>query len=321
MTVRLRLLALAASALLLAPSCTGTPAAAPTPAASTPTTTSPTPTASPTPVAVAFDVDRTMGYLRRLAVTIGIREAGSTNYTRAANYVAVTLEGFGYSVMRQTVPLPAGKSQGVAVPAGDTENLIAAPRGYDPAKPHLVVGAHLDTVAVTRGANDNGSGSAVLLELARLASLERTTMPIVWIAFGGEERRNPGVPGATFGSRYYLGHLSKAERAAIRGMVSVDMVGAGPTAFVCHESITGDALVDAMVAAGKRLKLPVQKRVVAGYFSDHSPFEHAGFLVAWLWSGEHATLHKPSDTIEIVQPASIDRIGRTAWETLRTVRL
>jgi Zn-dependent M28 family amino/carboxypeptidase len=228
---------------------------------------------------------------------------------------------YGYEVTHQRVPVPAGTSQGVPVGAGVTRNVIATPPGFDPSAPHLVVGAHLDTVSPSPGGNDNGSGSAVLLELARLASIERTRMPIVWIAFGAEERRRPGRSGATYGSRYYLAHLSSQQRRAIRGMLALDMVGNGPVAYVCHESLTEDTFVDALVASGRRLRLPARKRVVVGLFSDHGPFEHAGFVVAWLWSGDHPTLHTPRDTFSIVQRSSLDRVGRIAWDTLRTLRL
>ena len=114
--------------------------------------------------------------MRHLVETIGTREAGSAGFRKAANYAADQFKSFGYTVTRQTIPLPAGESQGVAVPEGETQNVIKPP-GYDPKKPHLLVGGHLDTVAVTPGANDNGSGSAVLLELARVASITRPVMP------------------------------------------------------------------------------------------------------------------------------------------------
>ena len=263
-----------------------------------------------------------LAHVRVLAVTIGSREAASPNYVRAARYAASMFERFGYRVTRQRVPVPSGNSSGVPVEEGFTLNVIATPPGYDPADPHLVVGAHLDTVAPTPGANDNGSGAAVLLEVARLASIARTKMPIVWIAFGGEERRRPGgITGATYGSRWYLDHLSADERRSLRGMLSIDMVGNGPIAYVCHESQTGDGFVDALLASAKRLRLPAQKRIVVGAFSDHAPFERAGFVVAWLWSGMHNTLHTPRDTIGIVQGSSVSRIGRIAWDTLRSLRL
>lgn len=263
-----------------------------------------------------------MAHVRALAVTIGSREAASRGYARAASYVGSTFGRLGYRVVRQRVPVPSGTSEKVPVAAGSTENVIASPRGYDPGKPHLVVGAHLDTVTPTRGANDNASGSAVLLELARLASIDGTAMPIVWVAFGGEERRRQGSSGALYGSRHYLAHLSAAERRSLKGMLNVDMVGNGAVAYVCHESLTGPAIVDALLATAKRLEIRAQKRISVGrIFSDHATFERAGIVVGWLWSGEHSTLHTPRDTIAIVQPSTIGRIGRIAWGTLRTLRL
>jgi peptidase M28-like protein len=314
-----RLIASLVAASFVLVACTGSPAAVPTPGPSSP---SPSPSApSPAGVRPGFDVTRAVAHDRMLSVTIGPREAGSAAYRRAASYAETVLTGFGYRVTRQNVPLPAGKSQGTPVPAATTQNIIAAPPGYNPAKAHLIVGAHLDTVVPSPGGNDNSSGAATLLELARLASLDRTAMPIVWIEFGGEERRRPGVSGATFGSRYYLSHLSTAERRAVHGMLTIDMVGRGPVVYVCHESLTGDGFVDALLSSGKRLHVRAQKRVVVGFFSDHSPFEHAGIVVAWLWTGEDARFHTSRDTFANAQPAAIARTGRIAWDTLRSLRL
>ncbi|MGH2784645.1 MAG: M28 family metallopeptidase [Actinomycetota bacterium] len=324
MHVRLRILAFLAASALAVPACTGQPAAAParspSPTATTPSQT-PAPTPTPSPKPAAFDTDRAFTHLRYLAETVGIREAASAGYRKAADYAAKALASFGYTVGRQTVPVPSGEQQGIAVPAGSTQNVIAVPPGYDPAEPHLLVGAHLDTVAATRGANDNGSGSAVLIELARVASITKPATPLIFVLFGGEERRRPGNGGATFGSRHFISHMGDAEADALGGVFNLDMIGAGSTAYICHAALTEKDLVDAAVAAGKRLKLPSQKRIVTGFFSDHAPFERAGYMVAWLWSGEHPTLHTPNDTMTIVQRASVSRVGRIAWETLRTFSL
>jgi Zn-dependent M28 family amino/carboxypeptidase len=317
MSPRRRVAALLAVAALVVPACTRTPEAVPTPS---PSAVSSSPSPSP-PVAVRFDAGRALSHDRVLAVTIGSREAASPAYVRASRYVGSVFGNFGYRVTQQRVPVPAGTSQGVPVDGGYTRNVIAVPAGFDPTAPHLVVGAHLDTVSPSPGGNDNGSGVAVMLELARLASLRRTAMPVVWIAFGGEERRRPGRSGATYGSRYYLAHLSAAEKKGIHGMIALDMVGNGPRALICHERITGDEIVDALLASARRLKLPAAERIVLGVFSDHAPFERAGYTVGWLWSGEHATLHTPRDTFAIVQRSSLDRIGRIAWDTLATLRL
>ena len=64
--------------------------------------------------------------------------------------------------------MPAGTSWGVPVRAGRSVNLIAERPGFDRTAPHVVIGAHLDTVPQAPGAEDNASGVAVLLELAAL---------------------------------------------------------------------------------------------------------------------------------------------------------
>src|SRR4029079_10838517 len=94
----------------------------------------------------------------------------------------------GYDVARQTYPVPAGSSWGVDVEAGRSANVVATPRGFDAARPYVVVGAHLDTIAVAPGAEDNASGIAVLLETARRVRADEMTQ-VVLVAFGGEEPR------------------------------------------------------------------------------------------------------------------------------------
>ncbi len=67
----------------------------------------------------------------------------------------------------------AGVSWGVPAGSGTSANVIATPTGLDPRRPFRIVGAHLDTVPQAPGAEDNASGVAVLLEVARLAARRR----------------------------------------------------------------------------------------------------------------------------------------------------
>src|SRR4051794_9251172 len=129
-----------------------------------PPTTAPTSTSMPTPSvpsatrrqpapprAEAFDVDTVLGGIRALAA-IGPRDAAGPASDRAAAYVAGRLRAAGYRVTLQPFPVPAGVSWGVRVPAGTTLNVVADPPGLDPTMPHVVVGAHLDTVPQAPGA-------------------------------------------------------------------------------------------------------------------------------------------------------------------------
>jgi len=156
------------------------------------TSSGPTPPAARPPEPVRFDRDRALRHVRLLAGRIGPRLATGPAFREAAAYVERRLALAGYDVSRQRFGVPAGDSWGVPVAAGTSLNLVATPPGFDPGSPHRVVGAHLDTVAVAPGAEDNASGVAVLLELARLASSVGTRLPAVLVAFGGEEPRGPG---------------------------------------------------------------------------------------------------------------------------------
>jgi Zn-dependent M28 family amino/carboxypeptidase len=262
-----------------------------------------------------------MAHARHLAVEIGTREAGSKAYLKAADYAERVFKSLGYIVHRQRVPLPAGTSNGVSVPAGETQNIIAEPPGFDPTIPHMLVGAHLDTVANTPGANDNGSGAGMLLELARIARLSPPKVPILWVEFGGEERRRPGASGALYGSRHFVSSMGEARRKALERVLVLDMVGNGRRVLVCSSGLTKRDLIRVALAAAARLKIPARERVVSGAFSDYRPFENAGFIVAWLWAGENSTFHTPRDKVSVLQEAEIRRIGSVAWETLRQVRL
>lgn len=160
-----------------------------------------------------------------LATDIGPREATSDNFAEAADWVEQRFESLGYDVRRTKVSVPAGNSWGTPVRQGSSVNVIAEPRGFDAEAKHLVVGAHLDTIPVAPGAEDNASGVAVLLELARLAAAKKPEVPVQFIAFGAEEPRGEGDALHHFGSQQYVAGLPGAHRRAVRAMVSLDRVG------------------------------------------------------------------------------------------------
>lgn len=87
----------------------------------------------------------------------------------------------------------------------------------------LVVGAHFDTVRNTPGANDNGSGIAALLELARALSIVRPQVTVILVALSAEELPIGGIKGAS-GSSVFLDELLERNRTPF-GMVSLETMG------------------------------------------------------------------------------------------------
>ena len=294
------------------------PTASPSRPTASPSPTSPSPsptTPSPQPPAT-FDPAAAYETVERLAGGIGPREAASAAFLEAADLVEDRLVSWGYSVERRPVDLPAGDSWGVPVPAGQSLSLVATPPGFDAVAPHRVVGAHLDTVAVAPGAEDNASGIGVMLELARMAVEEPPSVPVVIIAFGAEEPRGRGDDMHHFGSQAYVRDLSDEQRAAIVGMLALDRVGVPTDVLpVCHGGRSPDAVRDHLLAAADRLGIPAQ--ACENRASDHWSFEKAGVAVSRLGSVPYAGYHSPQDVPSVVDPAQLDRAGRTAWEWLQ----
>ena len=260
-----------------------------------------------------LEVEVAMGAVRHLAGTIGPRHATSAAYGRAVRWVAGELEGLGYDVRREPVAVPAGDSWGVPVAAGRSWNVVATPPQFDPTRAHLVVGAHLDTVAVAPGAEDNASGVGVLLAAAAASAEHRTRLPVVWVAFGAEEPRGPGDDDHHYGSRAHVAGLGAARRRALRGMVSLDRVGAGAVVPVGSAG-DGDPLQRELLAAARRARVPAVGES-ASRSSDHWSFVRAGLPGARLGSTPYAAYHSAADLPDVVQPAQLARTGRLllAW--------
>lgn len=260
------------------------------------------------------DLDATvaMGAVRHLAGRIGPRHATSPAFRRAADWVTGRFERYGLSVTRQRVPTPSGDSWGTPVEAGTSYNLVATPSGFEPTEPHLVVGAHLDTIPVAPGAEDNASGVGVLLAVAEALQERRTRLPVVLVAFGAEEPRGPTDADHHYGSRRYVARLTAPQRRAVRGMLALDRVGVGAVVPVCSafDDERNRSWRAAGVAAAERAGVPHQACVNSS--SDHKSFARRGLPGIRLGSTPYAGYHSPGDAPSVIDPDQLDRSGRVA---------
>jgi hypothetical protein len=295
------------------------PSAESSPTLSATSSAEPTPTPTPTPTPAVFDPAAAVATVEHLAIEIGPREAASRAFDEAVKFVQSRFESLGYRVTTMPVPVPAGDSWGVAVEAGTSENVIADPPGFDPAEPHVVIGAHLDTVAVAPGAEDNASGVAVVLELARMAAEEPTPVPVRFIAFGAEEPRGRGDDLHHFGSQDYVAALSAAERRAVQAMVALDRVGVRADAVPVSTGGTGTpAVMEALLAAADRADVPARQDD-QNRTSDHWSFEKADIPAARLGSVPYAAYHSADDLPPVVDSRQLGRVGTITWTWLQTL--
>jgi len=227
----------------------------------------------------------------RLAVGIGARDGASVwNLATATDELTALLERMGYEVRRQ------GFDVGDAV----AQNLEVTVSGGARGKEVVVVGAHFDTVALSPGANDNASGVAGLVELARAFRSEKPSRTLRFAFFTHEEEPYSGTP--QMGSVVYAKGLAK-EEARVTGMMSLDSIGFYSTAhgsqrypkeLAAGRSLVGDfvavvgnegsrALLDQVTGAMKlHATLPVVAEVLpadapGAIASDHSSFWQMGF--------------------------------------------
>ena len=263
----------------------------------------------------ADDLDRAVAVraVRHLAGRIGPREATGEAYARAARWVSGELSRLGYDVERQRVDVPAGESWGVPVPAGRSVNVVATPAGFDATEPHLVVGAHLDTVPQAPGAEDNASGVGVMLAVAEAASRRSTRLPTVFVAFGAEEPR--GDPDDHhYGSRRYVAGMQPAQRRAVRAMVSLDRVGVGDRVPVGSAN-DSYPVQQALLAAARRVGAAAVAES-GQRSSDHWSFVRDGLPGARLGSTPYAGYHSSGDVPAVVSTAQLERVGRIVAEWL-----
>ena len=253
-----------------------------------------------------------------LASDIGPREATSRNFADAATFVEARFERLGYHVRRSKIGVPSGTSWGTPVRRGTSINVIAEQRGFDASRPHVVIGAHLDTVPVAPGAEDNASGIAVMLQLAAMVSRQPTALPVQFIAFGAEEPRGSGDALHHFGSRQHVADLSRPERHAIKAMVALDRVGVRASYVpVCTANSQGNRVRDAVRSAARRANIPT--RTCTNYASDHWSYAKAGIAAVRLGSIPYAGYHSRGDVPSVVDRRQLDRVGRTVWVWLQTL--
>jgi hypothetical protein len=233
----------------------------------------------------------------------GTRHSESAEYSAALAWAEDRLRGLGYICRREAV----------ATAVVTTENLVAEHPSAAPGSDLVVVGAHLDSInidggptAPAPGADDNASGSAGLLEIARVLAGEACP-GLRLVLFGGEEE-------GLHGSRAHVAGLSADERGRLVGMVNMDMIGVrntvAPTVLLEGAELSRP-LVDALAAAAATYTDLVVTTSFHPYASDHVPFLDAGLPAVLTIEGDdtaNTNVHTPADVPGTVDPALAARI-------------
>ncbi|MFI6642367.1 M28 family metallopeptidase [Streptomyces sp. NPDC050504] len=246
---------------------TGAPATAPAKSARTAQA-----TALAAPDIPVANVKAHLSQLQSIATANGGNRAhGRAGYKASIDYVKAKLDAAGYTTSLQTFTSSGATGY----------NLIADWPGGDPSQV-LMAGSHLDSVTSGPGINDNGSGSAGVLETA-LAVSRAQFKPDKHLRFAWWGAEELGL----VGSRHYVNNLPAAERTKVKGYLNFDMIGSpNPGYFVYDDDPTIEKTFKDYFAG---LGVSTEIETEGDGRSDHAPFKNVGIPVGGLFSGADYT--------------------------------
>jgi len=241
------------------------------------------------------------------------RRAGSEGGHAAAGYIVQHLAEFGLATAgEESYFQPFNKKY------DNCRNIIALLPGKHPKLQHeiIAIGAHYDHVGygqgknrgpVHNGADDNASGTATVLELARYFSKPRNKpdRSLMFCFWDSEEQ-------GLIGSKYWV-EQPTVELSRIVFKVNIDMIGRldGETLEVQgHRS--GHGIKEPLNAANAKLGIDIDYVFKMPANSDHWPFINKGIPGFMLHTGLHPEYHKPGDDSETIDVEGLEQVGQLA---------
>ncbi|MEK7873371.1 MAG: M28 family metallopeptidase, partial [Chloroflexota bacterium] len=177
----------------------------------------------------------------------------------------------------------------VQVVESPSQNVIGEKPGGDRV---IIVGGHYDTVAASPGANDNGSGTAVMLAVARYFAQRQVPVTLRFMGFGAEEA-------GLVGSRAYVRSLPEAERKRIVGVLNLDALGTGAPLQMNGST----ALSELVQRVADRAGITLRTEIRPTGSSDHASFIQANIPAVHISSSNLSRIHTSNDRIEFVERA------------------
>ena len=287
----------------------------------TPTT---SPARSPASARLAIDADRAFEHVRK-QVEFGPRPAGSSELARTREYLVSELKSYGLDVTvdewQAATPIgPRKMANVVAELPGESSDVV-------------ILSSHYDTKLIKEfrfvGANDGGSSTGALLEMARVmkaAGKPRLTYRFVF--FDGEEAfcenwedcKTPEGPDNTYGSRYYVKQLkARGEIKRVRAMILLDMIGYKELELGRNEMLSTRWLIDAVWNTAR--ELGYEKYFVDAMEGcdgdDHVPFLQEGIQALDIIQLEtYQYWHTAEDTLDKISPQSLKIVADTVLASL-----
>jgi aminopeptidase YwaD len=211
---------------------------------------------------------------------------------------------------------------------GTALNVVGVVPGRDPRLKHeaIVIGAHYDHLGrggegslapdqvgvIHPGADDNASGTAAVMGLARAFAAAGTPRTLMFVAFAGEEM-------GLLGSSHFVRTPPFPQFKTVL-MVNLDMVGRLRDGKLYVAGVdSGNGLRPLVTDAARGLALTLELRGDPFSPSDHTAFYTAGVPVLFLFTGAHSDYHRPSDTWEKLNPGGLETVTTFAARLVSAV--
>jgi len=254
-------------------------------------------------------------------VSFGPRPPGSPAIARSQAYIAGILKELGLEVEHQDFL--------ANTPNGPVSMKNIVGKTVRSAKPVVILASHYDTKPMMNaafvGANDGGSSTGLLLELARVLSKRQNAFTVWFVFFDGEEaQREWSETDSLYGSRYFVEKLkADGQTGAIKALILMDMIGDRDLKLENDTSSTSslmDLVRRSAAGLGYTQYMAASRK---GMVDDHLPFIRAGIpavdLIDYDYGFNNSFWHTPNDTLDKISPRSLKIVGDIVVRTLESL--
>lgn len=250
---------------------------------------------------------------------LGVKTTGSTANTNALNWLKAKYQSFGYNASQIT-------EDTFTYGSTTSKNLVVTKTGTVYPNTYVIICGHYDTITGP-GVSDNGSGTSILLEAARILKDVPTEYSIKFIHFSGEEQ-------GLIGSTHYVNNVvfsNNVRQLNLKVVFNIDQVGgqvgANNTTITCESDQTsaGGTANNApslaftqQLATCTQLYSPLQVNMANAYASDYMPFEAKGDIITGFYETPvSGNQHTTNDTFANVNQTYVFNVGKAAVGALQ----
>ncbi|WP_265427685.1 M28 family peptidase [Chryseobacterium sp. YIM B08800] len=249
----------------------------------------------------------------------GVKTTGSAANTNTLNWLKAKYQSFGYDASQITED---------SFTYGNTtsKNLIITKTGTVYPNTYVIICGHYDTVTGP-GVSDNGSGTSILLEAARILKDVPTEYSVKFIHFSGEEQ-------GLVGSNHYVNNVvfsNNVRQLNLKVVFNIDQVGGQlgnlNNTINCESDQTSaggtannapSLAMTQQLATCTTLYSPLQVNMSNAYASDYMPFEAKGDIITGFYETERSmNEHSVNDTYANIDPVYVFNVGKAAVGALQ----